>query len=133
VTGPPLDRVSARRRPGPSAGPSPAPAPAYNQPQQTPSINISGDWKFDIEYVVNGIRINQAGKTFTGVGFYREGGEMTISGSIFGNKVSGTWELLGHPSGYKKGSFNFIAGTNSGEGTWIHDNGVNSRLTIQKM
>lgn len=124
----------------PTPTPAPTPAPpaqvaATPEPVPAPKINISGDWSFDWGNTPSEFRISHVGNSFSGKSNYNPG-VMVVKGSVIGNCVDGTWELIGSPSGHFQGEFHITSlNETAGEGLWItYENGPpSSRLIINKI
>lgn len=124
----------------PAHAPAPTLAPAVQvaaapEPVPAPKINISGDWSFDWGNTPSEFRISHVGNSFSGKSNY-DPGVMVVKGSVTGNCVDGTWELIGNPSGHFQGEFHITSlDETAGEGSWItYENGPpSSRLIINKI
>ncbi|MFA6973662.1 MAG: hypothetical protein WC238_02920 [Parcubacteria group bacterium] len=134
----------AVKQEAPAAAPAPTPtttitnvyvsAPVAATPMPEPeSVNLTGNLRFCYG-ICSVFAIKRNGTDFSGEGTYEEGGKiiLTIHPGT-NNSFRGDYEIIGHPKGYKKGTFDFVTDNNaSGEGTWIHNNGARTSLSIRR-
>lgn len=119
--------------------PAPALAPAAQIAAEAPAetkveeISFSGTWVFDWGNGPSEFAIRPSGTGFYGEGIYPDGSKMVMTIDRTGpTTFNGKWKIIGRPAQKYEGSYDVALDRDLGTGTWIHNAGNGSDLTIQK-